>query len=602
MNAPAVPAQPRPPAAYLRTQRELRAGGPGGSRALNVVVLSSVAAQLLEPYLFVECAERGFWPTFHFAPFGQIEQAVLSAEELWQTPVDVVLVAAGLEVLSPDLGGAALALEPGGLEAACNALEQRLRGLLAGLRRRSAAKILIANEPAPLRPPAGIADALLRPSQTLMTASANAALARACAGFADTFVLDWAQQAARLGEWRDERMALMARMPLSAPAQIAFAQCFGRHVRALYTPPRKCLVLDLDNTLWGGVVGEDGFDGIQLGEDLPGSAFKAFQRQAMELTRRGILLAVCSKNNPDEALAVLERHPDCLLRPDMFAAMRINWQDKASNIRELADELNLGLDAFAFFDDNPVERAWVRRELPMVAVFEPESSAISYAPLLGSCEWFDQLVVSAEDRARVSLYRTDRQRREVQSSHASLDEFLRDLDMTVTIGRVNESNAQRISQLIAKTNQFNLTTRRRSAAELSAMVAQGGAAWWLRVRDRFGDNGIVGVAAVVPAADSADWRIDLLLMSCRVIGRKVEDTVIALLARHARAAGARRLIGEYVPTARNVMVRNFYRDHGFTPLDDAGGRWLWDFSTQGDPPLSELVRVEHQDQDGLRTT
>lgn len=601
MNGPQITFPPtaagaasRSPAAYAQALRALRANPPADARPLRTVVLSTFSANLLEPFIAVEAAERGFLLDLQFGPFGHLEQAALADGPLWQPLADVVIVAAQLEDLSPVLAGSPLALDAAGADGALAVLETRIADLLSLLRRRSTAKLLVANFAARPWPLAGIADAMLQPSQALLCARANAALAAACARLPDAAVLDWAQYAARLGDWRDERLALLARNPLSASAQRAFGEAAARHIRALYTPPRKCLVLDLDNTLWGGIVGEDGYDGIQLGEDLPGSAFKAFQRQALELTRRGILLAVCSKNNPDDALAVLERHPDCLLRPENFAALRINWQDKASNIRSIAEELSLGLDAFAFYDDNPVERDWVRRELPMVAVFEPPASAMGYAAQLAASEWFDQLVVSAEDRARVALYRVDRERRDVQASHASLDDFLRDLDMTVTVGTVGEANAARVGQLVAKTNQFNLTTRRRSAAEIAAMVERGGVALWVRVRDRFGDNGLVGVVAAAPSATPGEWDVDLFLLSCRVIGRKVEDMLLALLGQKARAAGAARLVGEYVASRRNAMVADFYARRGFAPLDGDGRRWAWDFAAQGDLPTSDLVQIEWQ--------
>lgn len=602
MNGPQITPPPtgsgpqhRSPAAYAQALRALRADPPEQARRLRAVVLSTFSANLLEPFMAVEAAERGFLLDLHFGPFGQIEQAALADGPLWQPTVDVVIVAAQLEDMAPALAASPLTLDAAGADAAVAGLAERIADLLSLLRQRTTAKILVANFAARPWPLAGLADAMLQPSQALLLARANAALADACAGLADAFVLDWSQYAARLGDWRDERLALLARNPLSAAAQRAFGEAVARHVRALHTPPRKCLVLDLDNTLWGGIVGEDGYDGIQLGEDLPGSAFKAFQRQALELTRRGILLAVCSKNNPEDALAVLERHPDCLLRPDNFAALRINWLDKASNIRSMAEELSLGLDAFAFYDDNPVERDWVRRELPMVAVFEPPASAMGYAQQLAASEWFDQLSISAEDRARVALYRVDRERRDVQASHGSLDDFLRDLDMTVTVGPVAAANAVRVGQLVAKTNQFNLTTRRRSAAEIAAMVERGGLALWVRVRDRFGDNGLVGVVAAAPGATPAEWDVDLFLLSCRVIGRKVEDTLLALLGQRARAAGASRLVGEYVPSKRNAMVADFYARRGFAALDGDGRRWSWDFTAQGDLPTSDLVKIEWQD-------
>jgi FkbH-like protein len=350
-------------------------------------------------------------------------------------------------------------------------------------------------------------------------------------------------------------------MGWSAAVLRGLAREYLRYLRAARGLNRKCIVLDLDNTLWGGVIGEDGLGGIQLGAEAPGNAFVAFQSELEKLWRRGILLAIASKNNPDDARAALEQHPDMLLRPSHFAAQRINWSSKAANIRELARELNIGLDSLVFLDDNPVERAQVRAELPQVLVPELPTDPADYRTCLLELGVFDTLALTAEDRQRNQQYADQRARREAESA-LSVDDYLADLDLVVEIELANPLNLARIAQLTNKTNQFNLTTRRYTEAEISDRLARGWRVFGARVRDRFGDNGLTGLIMLTP-----DWTIDTLLLSCRVMGRGVETALLAMASDEALRAGVSRLRGWFHPTDKNAPARDVYRDHGFAIAD-----------------------------------
>jgi FkbH-like protein len=314
---------------------------------------------------------------------------------------------------------------------------------------------------------------------------------------------------------------------------------------------RKLVILDLDDTLWGGVVGEGGWEKIRLGgHDPSGEAFVDVQRALKRLTNRGVVLAIVSKNEEAVALEAIDRHPEMILRRDDFVGWRINWQDKAHNIASLLSELNLGSDAAVFLDDSAFERARVRDALPDVLVPEVPSDPIQYPAFLNGLRCFDTPLISDEDRRRTSMYVADRGRTALQKDVQSLARWLELLELEVSVERLSDSNLERAAQLFNKTNQMNLATRRLAAAELLAWAqSTTHALWTFRVKDKFGDYGLCGIASVV-SSDGETYVNDFLL-SCRVVGRGVEDAMLATVAQHAKQSGAISLAGEYIPTPRN---------------------------------------------------
>jgi FkbH-like protein len=350
-----------------------------------------------------------------------------------------------------------------------------------------------------------------------------------------------------------------------------------------------------DNTLWGGVIGEDGIEQITLGEEGLGLAYAEFQEELLNLTRKGILLAICSKNNEEDALAVFRQHPSMRLKEDHFAARRINWRDKAANLRELAEELNLGLDSFVFLDDNPAERSLVRTALPEVLVAEwPEDATLFKTALLELAgRHLLKVSLTAEDQARTSMYRGEGQRRLLLTSSDSLEEYYRSLDMTARIGCADAFSIPRIAQLTQKTNQFNLTTRRYSEADIRALAAAPNSlVLWLALRDRYSDNGIVGVL-ILRQTSAKQWLIDTLLLSCRVIGRKVENAFLAVACEALLEREAEELIGEYSPTSKNGLAATVYPDLGFAPAGDHDGVTRWRLPLRGRPvKMPDCITVE----------
>ncbi|MEO5347769.1 MAG: HAD-IIIC family phosphatase [Magnetococcus sp. YQC-9] len=378
-----------------------------------------------------------------------------------------------------------------------------------------------------------------------------------------------------LHRWHDARGWQQARLPFSTACVPLYADHLSRLLAAMRGRSRKCLVLDLDNTLWGGVIGDDGMTGIRMAEGDPvGEAYRAMQRLALDLRARGILLAICSKNDAEIASRAFREHPEMILRPEHIAVFIANWEDKASNLRRIAERLNIGIDSLVFVDDNPVERAQVRSALPEVAVPElPEDPALYVTTLLAG-GYFEAIGFTSEDRQRADQYQANATREESRAEHADLDGFLQSLEMRLLMQPFDALGRARIVQLVNKTNQFNLTTQRYDAREIERME-QDPSKWTLQVRllDRFGDNGMISVVIIDKRADG--WMIEAWLMSCRVISRRVEEAVFERIVAAARQAGVEVLLGSYVATERNGLVREHYRKLGFERLsgDDAASIW-----------------------------
>ncbi len=335
---------------------------------------------------------------------------------------------------------------------------------------------------------------------------------------------------------------------------------------------KKCIVLDLDNTLWGGVVGEDGADGIALSLAPPGASFIAFQQALRDLHDRGVILAINSRNNFDDAMEVIEKHPNMILKDNHFAAKRINWNDKAQNLRELAEELNIGLDSMVFFDDDKVNREMVRRFLPEVETPELPEDPRKYVKFLHSLPYFKGSEITDEDKMRGNLYVTERLRREAEKVYSDKGEFLKSLGIEVHFFENDASSLARLSQLTEKTNQFNVQKRPLSTEEIEKYILRNDySVYHARAIDQFGDQGIVAFAIVEKG--NKEWNIESLLMSCRVIGRGIEDAFVAEIARRAHKAGAHRLSVVFEKSERNqpaaTFVENFFGPERFITSDRA---------------------------------
>ncbi|HEX3992360.1 MAG TPA: HAD-IIIC family phosphatase, partial [Acetobacteraceae bacterium] len=409
----------------------------------------------------------------------------------------------------------------------------------------------------------------------------NATLRR----FADTesvdiLALDAIVATDGLAAWHDPALWHRAKQEVHPSAAPGYGDRVVRLLAAALGRSSKALVLDLDNTLWGGVIGDDGLEGIKLGQGSAlGEAFVAFQRYAHDLSRRGIILAVCSKNEMANAIEPFEKHPEMVLKRSDIACFVANWTDKAANIRDIATQLNIGLDSLVFADDNPAERAIVRRELPMVAVPELPEDPTLWPATLAAAGYFESLRLTKEDLERSGQYQANLQRSNLLASATDIEGYLRSLEMRAIWSRFDRVGQARIVQLINKTNQFNLTTRRVTDEEVAALIEDERAlTLQIRLIDSFGDNGIIAIVIGLFQPGTQDIRIDTWLMSCRVLGRRMEETTLNLIVQQARALGCKRLIGVYRPTAKNAMVRDHYPRLGFsatgTPHGDGDAEFV----------------------------
>jgi FkbH-like protein len=408
----------------------------------------------------------------------------------------------------------------------------------------------------------------------------------------DVLSLDARAATDGLKAWHDPVLWHNGKQEISPVAAPVYGDLVGRLLGAKQGKSYKCLVLDLDNTVWGGVVGDDGLAGLVLGQgSAAGEAFVAFQEYARELSRRGVILAVCSKNDEANAIEPFEQHPEMVLRRNDIASFVANWNDKPSNLRAIAAELNIGVDSLVFVDDNPFERNLVREELPMVAVPEVSEDPATYAQTIADAGYFEGVSITDEDRVRSQQYQSNRERESLKASATDLDSYLRGLEMQLIWKRFDQVGLQRTVQLINKTNQFNLTTRRYSEEDVLALIDdQRAFGLQLRLIDRFGDNGIIGI--VIGKMSGDDLVIDTWLMSCRVLGRQVEPTTLNLVAESAKRLGARRVLGDYLPTKKNGMVRDHYSKLGFAVAetrDDGSSRSVLELPTF--VPASTFIEV-----------
>jgi FkbH-like protein len=366
------------------------------------------------------------------------------------------------------------------------------------------------------------------------------------------------------------------RAPYTASALAKIAAHDFRLIRPQLGRNRKCLVLDCDDVLWGGILGEQGPAGIAIGQNYPGSPYFDFQQELLNLHDRGVILALCSKNDESAVFDILQSHPEMLIRKSHIASHRINWTDKATNLREIAADLNIGIDSLVFVDDSAHEIALVQRELPEVATLHlPSDRPADYSRLLAQEDWFDTLSVTDDDRSRGDRYKVEAKRKTAERGATDLDAFLASLDIEIQVAPAKEVSVARIAQMTQKTNQFNLTTRRYSEPEILRFLDDDNwGVYTLRVRDVFGDSGLVGTANLRYGEDGA--LIDSLLVSCRVLGRGIEKALLAAVMRHAAGRGAARILGQFIPSLRNDVCAGFLTECGFAPTSgpDNDGQWF----------------------------
>jgi FkbH-like protein len=554
-------------------------------------VLSNSTVDLIVPAMIASAARRGINLEVFQAPYDQVAQEALTLDsKINLSNPDAVLFALDYRALP-------LNASPGNPETAAATVRgvmEYLEALRYGIKAGSGALCIFQSFPIPAEPLFGSLDVALPGTLRNLLDSINRELAALIVGSGDV-LLDIAGLAQLVGQadWHDTQLWNLAKFPFSDALIPLYADHVARTIAAVRGKSGKVLILDLDNTIWGGVIGDDGLEGIRIAQgDAAGEAHLAVQRLALDLRERGILIAVSSKNSDQTAREPFEKHPEMLLRLEHIAVFQANWNDKASNIEAIAEELSLGLDAMVFLDDNPAERGLIRKLLPQVAVPELPEEPAFFARTLSAGGYFEAIAFAAEDRARAGFYQDNAKRAELKRHVGGVGDYLASLDMTITFQPFDSTGRARIVQLINKSNQYNLTTRRYTEPEIAA-AENDSSMFTLQVRlaDKFGDNGMISVI-ICKRVDIDDWEIDTWLMSCRVLGRKVESTVLREIIEHARAAGIRRLVGVFRPSERNGMVVDHYAKLGFDKMAvDPSGESRWVFSVDNSAPDPAPMKV-----------
>ena len=567
---------------------------PHAKRTGRVWLTGSYTLAQLAPLLQLAALAMNVNIEVAVADYGQHRQDALSpSSQMYAFEPDVIVIAlhhSDLERSGSDLSAEDIVAEA----------TQDVSMIWQSIHQNCKARILCTNIAAPLDEAFGHLATRVPESRRAIIHSVNNALAMKANELGGVTLVDVEGLSAELGKraWFDDRYWHLSKQGVSFKALPLLARHMAALIAAEFGLTKKCLVLDLDNTCWGGVIGEDGLAGIKIGQgDAKSEAFLAFQMAVKRLQQRGVILAVCSKNNDADAREPFEKHPEMVLKLDDFAMFVANWTNKAENIKHIAKTLNIGLDSLVFADDNPVERATVREFAPDVDVLPMPEDPAGYVRVLGDYLGFETVNYTREDANKTEQYRAKSRIAEMQATATSLPDFYKSLRMKAEIEPFNDFNMPRIVQLIGKSNQFNLTTYRYSEPDIRGFMAQDGAVnMTLKLADKFTDHGLVSMIMAQPVEDAMD--IHLWLMSCRVIGRTVEDALLGELCLQARAQGLSKLRGTYIPTAKNALVENKYADFGFdciAKLDDGSTIWEYDLEKHGDissPYIAVSTRVE----------
>lgn len=541
---------------------------------IKIGLSASFTIDPIVPFLGAALLDEKFRaPDIRNADYNQIVQTCLDPATAFGGAPDVICIAFRLEDLAP-AGDADL------LEAAATMLLDAIGRLQASFE----GTIICSLPPRPDAVTFGLAR-FAHPEPAIgVWHRVSARLLERFSALDRFFFIDLEATLAALGPAAyDERKRLLYRQPYAEAFFLQTGSFLARIIRARTFEAKKCLVLDCDNTLWGGVVGEDGIGGIAIGEDFPGSAFREFQRQAKALREAGVFLALSTKNNPDDVWPVFDQHDGMILRRADISVAKINWRPKSENLKEIAAELNIGLDALVFVDDNPFEISEVETHAPQVTCLQAPKELSELPGLLRAhAPLWDRLVITDDDRKRVERMQGEIDRRSL-AQELTEEDFLAELGLKVFIYPPDRADLARVTQLINKTNQFNVATKRYAQEEVEAFIAAADRRLYcMSVSDKFGEYGLVGVSMIVE--NGPDWTIDNFLMSCRVLGRGVETTLLARIAADAAGAGASAVNGVYLPTPKNGLVVDLFERHGFAHAGDeelgdgktTGARWRLD--------------------------
>lgn len=567
-------------------------------KTLKIAFLRNITIDQIVLYTKYYCLKEKLFPNVYVADYDNVLPEVLSgASRLYAHKPEIIVVSLYKESLTKQLSSVFTGINEEELTREMERVLQHFELVLTNIRKVTSATVLVHNFEMPVSPAMGIFDYQNNEGQVSTFRRLNQALCECVKRFSSCYIVDIDILQSREGYARffDSRYWHIGRSPYSREGTRLIAAEYIKYIRALKGKNKKCLVLDCDNTLWGGIIGEDGINNIKIGPNYPGSAFQAFQQSILNMYNRGVMLAICSKNNENDVLAVLENHPDMILRQKHFVSMKINWQNKAENLKQIAKEINIGVDSLVFIDDNPFEIELVNALLPEVSTILLPKDPSGYRDIIESCGLFDSLIFSEEDTKRNDMYQAELVRKKIASemSHLNIVDYYSYLEMEAYTAFADDFSIPRISQLTMRTNQFNLTTKRYSEDDIRKFSADENMdVICLKLSDRFGDMGIIGAAVLEYEGETCT--IDSFLMSCRAIGRGVEDVLLKECENLARHRGKKRIVGIFFRTEKNKIVETFLPEHGFKLLSNDGNAFLYFRNTEvplSNPSYFKVIRA-----------
>jgi len=535
-------------------------------KKIRIAILSSFTLNGTGETFQVKCAEKNIQCITNLGAYNQYNQEILNTEStLYQFNPDITFLILDTRSILGDLWYFPYSIDEKQRKDFVEKKFKEIQNLIKIFSENSKSKFIISNFFIPTKSNYGIFETKLKFGIQKMINKLNESLQDYISDLDSVYLFDMNGFVSRYGENNvfDPKQFLFGDIKIALDFIPHLTNDLMGYVIATLGLSKRCIVLDLDNTLWGGIIGEDGFDRIKLGSGPPGNAYVEFQKYLLGLHNRGILLAINSKNNLDDALEVIEKHPDMVLKKEHFACMKINWNDKVSNIQEISHELNFGLENFVFIDDDPINRELMKSTLPQVLTIDFPKDPSNYVKALEDMNYFNVLKITDEDKKRGKMYTQQKERKDFEKLTPNLQDFLKNMELKVTIKEADKFSIPRISQLILKTNQFNLTTKRYQLEDVQKFSEDDNVLiGCVQVEDKFGDNGITG-AFIVHKDGTKEWVLDTFLLSCRVMGREIEKSILAYIIKKAKDNNVNKIKAEYIPTQKNKPIENFLPNCGF---------------------------------------
>jgi FkbH-like protein len=565
------------------------------SKHINIALLSSSTINGIKETLRVQCGQLDLMANVYVSDYSQYAQEIFNTDSgLYKFKPDLVILNIDVRAIAGSYFFLPYEISTQERQEWVIETTNYLANLAEKICKENLAKVILHNLEVPVYSPLGIMESKQDFGFIESIENVNRCLRDRFKNDNQVFVFDYDSFCSRVGKDNvlDYKMYYLGDIKLRPQFIPILCKDYMRYIRPLASITKKCIVLDLDNTLWGGVIGENGMDGIRLGPTTEGRSFVEFQQCLLSLFNRGIILAINSKNNPEDALEVIRNHPYMILEEKHFAAMRMNWNNKVENMRSLAQELNIGLDSFVFLDDDHMNREMVNEFLPEVTVVDIPRDPALYVSTLMSLNLFDSLALTEEDKNKGKMYFADKKRKELVETAADLTDYLKMLDITVFIEKACKESIPRISQLTQKTNQFNTTTRRYTEEAIINFVQSNFLVVAIRVSDKFGDNGLTGLSIVEKG--NGVWRIDSFLLSCRVLGRRAEEALLAYIISEAKNEGCDFLHAEFIQSKKNEPASQFYKNNGFVRLKDEDDIQTWKLNLSGNYSYPDFIKVEYE--------